>query len=205
MSEPTGPPSKSRPPVVPVVLGVLLVAVVVAAGLLVERATDGDADLPETLAGGFRATDVVDEEQFDSRAEAEKFADDQREYADSVGENLEDVLDATVTARNYQDQDAERLITMAVVDAAAGPFAPNGPLADPERMGLERGPTELVREDDVVCRVNWGQVVVEGDDVPDADPVGIQCQLGADGRTYWLLGGDLSVDDAVDALESLAD
>ena len=48
-------------------------------------------------------------------------------------------------------------------------------------------------------------MVPEGEDVPDEDPVGVQCQLGADGRTYWLDGTGVSVDDAVDILEEIAD
>ena len=50
MSEPTGPESTSRPPVVPIVLGVLLVAAVIAAALVVERATTKDpADRYQTV------------------------------------------------------------------------------------------------------------------------------------------------------------
>jgi len=187
MSEPTGPESTSRPPVVPIVLGVLLVAAVIAAALVVERATDGDLDLPDTLAGGLRA----DRELPAAAVVAER--------------NLEETLDATVTLATYRDDKGEGGVTLTVIDAQAGPFAPDGPQPAPEALGLERARTELVREGDTVCRLAWGKSVAEGDTPPDKDPVAVYCQLGADGRTYWLNGRGISVDDAVEILDDVTD
>jgi hypothetical protein len=41
MSHPTGPPPRSSLRVVPILVGLLLVALVIALALLIERATDG--------------------------------------------------------------------------------------------------------------------------------------------------------------------
>ncbi len=187
MNAPTGPASSSRPPVVPIVLGVLLVAAVIAAALLIERATDGDIDLPESLPGGLRA-------------------DGDLPAAAVVAErNLEETLDATVTLGTYRDDNDESDATLTVIDAEAGPFAPDGPQPAPEALGLERASTELVREGDVLCRLAWGKSVAEGATAPDEDPVALYCQLGADGRTYWLNARGISVDDAVEILDDVAE
>jgi hypothetical protein len=177
----------SRPPVVPLILGLLLVAAVIAAAMAIERATDGDVDLPDTVAGGLVADSALPE------------------AAVSAERELEETLDETVTLGTYRDRDGERSATITVVDAEAGPFAPDGPQPVPESLGLARAATELVRDGDVLCQVAWATTLSEGDEVPDEDPVAVFCQLGADGRTYWLNGRDLSVDLAVDILEDVRD
>jgi hypothetical protein len=190
MTEPTGPASTSRPPVVPIVLGLLLVAAVIAVALLIERATDGHIDLPDDLPGGLSSTSI---------------SESQRETVANAEEALEQTLEFDVTVETYVDDGAERQATITVVDDAAGPFAPSGPQPDPETLGLERSPYELVRDGDTTCEIAWGAPVPEGEDVPDDDPVGVHCQLGANGHTYWLNGRGLSADDAVEILESVTD
>lgn len=187
MSEPTGPASSSRTPVVAIVLGLLLVAAVVAAGLLVERATDSDLELPTALSGGLRADG------------------DLPEAAVLAQRELEETLDETVALRTYRDTESEIDVTLTVIDAEAGPFAPDGPQPVPESLGLERAGTELVREGDVLCRLAWGRTIVEGEQLPEGDPTAVFCQLGADSRTYWLNGRGVSVDEAVEILEDVAD
>ena len=185
MSEPTGPAPTSRSPIVAIVLGLLMVAAVIAGALVIERATDSDVDLPDTLAGGLRA-------------------EPRNDLARSAESRLEDVMDASATIRSYRADDDRGAMVM-VVDQAAGPFVPRGPNAAPELMGLARGPFELVNEGDAVCQLTWPNVVAEGEDVPDEDPAGVQCQLGAHGRTYLLYGTGMSSQDAVDILEDIAD
>ena len=204
MSEPTGPATPSRPPVIPTLLGLLLVAVVIAGASAIERATDGGSDLPERLDGGFRASDVADDRLGDEQ-EARKFADRQAEMLDSTGERLEEVLDESVTMRRYQSEGAEQQVTIIVIDAAAGPFAPNGARPDPSHLGVARDTSELVREGDAVCNVVWTHIVPEGEEIPDDDPAGVGCQLGHDGRTYWIDSRGLAVDDTVELLESVTD
>lgn len=176
----------------------------VAAGLVVVRLTDGDIELPERLDGGFRATDVVDDRLGDPE-HAQRFAEQQTEIVTSSEERLEEVLDEPVTVRGYHTEGAEQQVTIIVIDAAAGPFAPGGARPDPSLLGVERNTSELVRQGDAVCNVVWPQVVPEGEEIPDDDPAGVGCQLGADDRTYWLEGRGVPVEDAVDILESVAD
>ena len=121
-----------------ILLGLVVVAAVIVGALAIEQATDNDLDLPDTLPGGLRA-------------------DDASELVDSAEAGLEDVLDAPVAVRSYRTDDDERLVTLTVVDQAAGPFAPSGPQADAELLGLARGPFELVREGDVVCDLAWSR------------------------------------------------
>ncbi len=182
MSEATS----SRSSIGAILLGLVVVAAVIVGALAVEQATDNDLELPDTLAGGLRA-------------------DESSELVDSAEEGLEEALDVPVTVRSYRTSDDERLVTVTVVDEAAGPFAPSGPQADAELLGLARAPYELVREDDVTCDLAWTATVPEGEPVPKDDPIGMKCQLDADGRTYWLSGRGLSFGDAVDILESVAD
>jgi hypothetical protein len=186
MSEPTGPAPANRPSVVAMVLGLVVVAAVIAGALALEQATDNDLDLPGSLPGGLHA-------------------DESSKLVDSAEANLEDALDAPVTVRSYRTEDDERLVTLTIVDEAVGPFAPSGPQADAALLGLARAPFELVRRDDVVCDLAWNATVPDGEPVPKGDPIGMKCQLGADGLTYWLSGRGLSFDDAVDILESVAD
>ena len=152
----------------------------------VEQATDNDLDLPDTLPGGLRA-------------------DDSSELVDSAEASLEDVLETAVTVRSYRAADDERVVTLTVVDQEAGPFAPSGPQAEADLLGLARAPYELVRDGDVVCDLAWTATVPAGEPLPKGDPIGMKCQLGAHGRTYWLSGRGLSLDDAVEILESVSD
>jgi hypothetical protein len=187
MSEPTDSAPASRPSVVAMLLGLVVVAAVLAGALAIEQATDNDLDLPDSLPGGLRADEPLPDAAVDA------------------GRELEATLDETVALRTYVDAGREINVTLTVIDAEAGPFAPDGPQPMPEALGLERAGTELVEDDGVLCRLAWGRTVVDGDELPDADPVGVFCQLGAHGRTYWLNGRGVSVDDAVEILESVAD
>lgn len=188
MSEPTGPVPATRRFALPIVLGLLLVAAVIAVALLIERATDDDIDLPETLPGGFSAAAVDDP---------------QRELVASAEEGLEEALEVEVTVQSYLGDDAGRQVTVTAVDEPAGPFAPSGPQAGADALGQERAASELVREGETTCELAWEAAVPEGGDVPDGDPASVHCQLAADGRTYWLNGRGLSADEAADILESV--
>ncbi len=185
MSEPTDSAPASRPSVVAMLLGLVVVAAVIAGALAIEQATDNDLDLPDSLPGGLRAEP----------------RDDLTRSAES---RLEDVLDASAAVRSYR-ADEDRGAMVMVVDQAAGPFAPRGPHVDPKLLGMARGLFELINEGDAVCQVTWPQPVVEGEGVPDVDPAGVQCQLGAHGRTYLLYGTGLTSEEAADMLESIAD
>jgi hypothetical protein len=158
---------------------------VIAGALAIEQATDNDLDLPDELAGGLRAEPRDD-------------------IARSAESRLEDVMDAPATVRSYLAGKGRGALVM-VVDESAGPFAPRGPNVDPELLGLARGPFELVREGDAVCQVTWQSVVAKGDELPDEEPAGVQCQLGADGRTYWIYSTGMSAADAADILEDITD
>jgi hypothetical protein len=201
MSDSTPAAPRGRPPVVPIVLGFVVVAAVIAIGLVVVRLTDGEVELPERLDGGLRASDVVDD-RFD---DPERIAEQQAEMRESSEERLEGVLDEDVTVRSYRTEGLERQVTITVIDAPAGPFAPGGAQPGPDLLELERHSTELAREGDAVCNIVWGQVVPKGEEVPDEEPVAVGCQLGVGGRTYWLESRGVSVDDAVEILESVSD
>ncbi len=175
-----------RSSVVAIALGLLLVAAVIVVALWIEGATDSDVGLPDELAGGFRA-------------------DPSSEIVESAEDGLADVFDTSVTVRSYQADGGDRQVTITVLDEEAGPFAPSGPQAEPGLLGLERGPFELVRDGDTVCQLAWGTLVTKGDELPDEDPIGVQCQLEDDGRTYWLNGRGVTADDAVKMLESVTD
>ncbi len=175
-----------RSSVVAIALGLLFVAAVIVVALWIERATDSDVELPDELSGGFRA-------------------DPSSELVDSAEDILGEVLDTSATVRSYQADGGDRQVTITVLEEAAGPFAPSGPQADPGLLGLERGPFELVRDGDTVCQLAWGTLVTKGDELPDEDPIGVQCQLEDEGRTYWLNGRGVTADDAVEILESVTD
>ncbi|WP_193609470.1 hypothetical protein [Nocardioides lijunqiniae] len=199
----------SRPFVLGLVGGIVVLALLFAFTVLLPKSGGGEPDaLPDSLPGGLRASDVArDQDSAEQQGRAEDFAERQRGVNESGAEQLEELFDAPAAVRTYQDEQFQRQATITVVETGAGPFLPNGPPFDPAFVDLERNVSDLVKVGDGVCALYYQQPVPEGQDVPaDQDqPQALQCQLGADGATYQLFGRGLDADEAVEILEGLAD
>ncbi len=190
-----------------VVTGVVLLGAVAAFGIALPKATGEDEPdaaeivLPDKLPHGLVAEDVPDEA---GGPEAQDYADRVAEIQKSAIDGLEEIYDDAAAIRGYASDDGSAQATVTVLDRAPGLFDPHGPPIDPELLQLERSIYELRRVGDAVCDLYWQQVVPEGQPVDDsADPAAIQCQLGDGDRTFEIFGSGLSIDEAVEILESL--
>lgn len=194
-----------------VLLGAVLLGLVAAFAIVLPRVVDGEEPatsaeqlaLPDTLPHGLAAEDLADPGADD---QAREFADRVEEVQDSAAEGLEELYDVPAAVRGYASDDGGLQATVTVVGMEPGLFDPHGPPIDPAVLGLERSVYELERVDGAVCDVFWQGVVAQGEPVDEsAVPASVQCQLGADGRTYEFLGSGLTAEQAVDALRAAAD
>ena len=65
---------------------------------------------------------------------------------------------------------------------------------------------ELVRRGDVICIANYQPVAKNADDTDESTvPIGVSCQLPADGRTIQLATNGLSLDDTVQLVHDVED
>ncbi|WP_341924026.1 hypothetical protein [Nocardioides psychrotolerans] len=197
------PSSSSTPAVLGVLVGLVLLAAVVAFAVLLPRAHgSADTDLPATLPGGLTATDVLDESQGDPAA-AQDFADQQRELMASAEDRLEAVYDVPAHARTYQDPERGVQVTVMVLEQAAGPFVPDGPPVDPSLLGNARNQTDLVQVGEGTCSLIWQQPVPAGEPITEPDPQAVKCQVGGDESTYQLIGVGITAQEGVEILEGL--
>lgn len=151
----SAPAKNSRTVVIGLLLGVLLLGAVAAFAIALPKAS-GDAggaiELPDTLPGGYVATDLPEafagapagsEDQVDAAVRNEKAA---REYGDQV---LAD-SGATAATRTYLGEDMQTAVVVQAFRAAGGAFAPFQ-FTDPSRAEAGQEVERLVREGDAVC------------------------------------------------------
>lgn len=158
-------------------------------------------DLPAELAGLRDRADVVadiaDEERaaterdnFDkSRARTEEWYD--RAY-DGAGFGM----------RTYADDDLEFLPTVIAVRAPS-PGLTNGPVADPEVLGIAGGPSlpERVESDGVEC-VQFSTTTVPLGQEPDPDDIATgACRVGDETLTVFVYGVGSGADNQQRAVE----
>lgn len=183
-----------------VVLGLL---VVLAVALPKAQGDTGTARLPDTLPGGWIATDALTTDDVPAESGIDEAAlerqGDLREYAE---EAYAEVYDDAPAFRTYTDETLQRFALVTVFAGESHAFLPGQPPVDAEAEGLARSGTELVREGDALCSVTY-QMVAAGQD-PGA-PTSTSCQLPSGGRTVQLEAQGLSVEDAFTLLEDVAD
>ncbi|KQP63398.1 hypothetical protein ASF47_14970 [Nocardioides sp. Leaf285] len=210
----TTTPTIARTRVAGVVLGAVLLALMVVFAVVLPRidsgaeelsGADSVAALPDELPGGLRALDLgVEAPEGQDPAQAEELTQRQTELQESAGERLSEVFDAPAEVRIYADEALQRQAAVAVVGVPAGLFIPGALPVDPALLDLARSSTELERVGDAVCQLTYGQNVPAGQPVPEDDPAGVTCQLGAEGTTYWIQGGGITAEEAVAVLDDLA-
>lgn len=199
------PSSARTPALVGVLVGVVLLAAMVAFAVLLPKAgASSTGALPDTLGEGLTATDLVDDSQGDPAA-AQEFADLQGDLMASAADRLESVYDVPADARTYQDAERGVQVTVLVVDGAAGPFVPDGPPVDPSLLGNARNQTDLVGVGEGTCSLIWQEAVPAGQPISEPDPQAVKCQLGSEERTYQLIGVGVTAQEAMELLEGLLD
>lgn len=165
---------------------------------LPEASGEGRVALPERLPGGLAAVDVPS-----GADEPQEVLDRQQDAVEYVQDRYAEVYDEPVAFRVYADEEFERYAVVTVFPGESEAFGPPNGIPDPAAQGLARAQTELVREGDAVCIASY-QPVPEGEDA-DEDPLGVTCQLPADGHTVQVTSNRASVEDAAGLTEDVAD
>lgn len=198
------PSSAPSPALLGLLVGLVLLAVIVAFAVLLPRAGETSSGaLPDTLPGGLTATDVVDETLGDP-AEAQEFATVQADLVASAEVRLQELYDVPAHVRTYRDPERGVQVTVLVVEQAAGPFVPDGPPVDPSLLGYARNLTDLVTVGDGTCSLIWQQPVAAGEPITVPDPQAVKCQVGGAESTYQLIGVGITAEEAVEILDGLA-
>ncbi|WP_148613648.1 hypothetical protein [Nocardioides rubriscoriae] len=166
----------------------------------------GPIDLPDELPGMLVAADLGTLPP--QLAQSFPAAADLMKQEDSIAEGLQKVFGVPGAFRLYAATDASAVAQLTVLDRAPGLFTPDTPPIDPAVIGLARASSELVKVDDAVCSVNYGDnsQVPAGQPIdPAQQPQAVRCQLGAGERTYEATTQGLTVDATVELLHGLAD
>lgn len=190
-----------------IVLGLLLVLAVAlpkAEGASESTEPDesaGPAALPDTLPGGWTATDALDlatvPEDSGVDAEAIQRQADRRAFAE---EAYAEVYDEAPSFRSYTDETLRSFALVTVFAGESTAFLPGEPPVDPEQEGIARSNTELVREGDALCSVSY-QVVAAGQD--SGEPTTVGCQQPVAGQTVQLQTQGTTLDDTFALLDEL--
>ena len=181
-----------------VVLGVVLLGVIVLLTVGLPRWTGGgESDLPAELPGGWTATDALDPDDLPESA-----GEQDAEY---VEESYAEVYDEPPVFRTYTDDSFQRFALVTVFEGGRGCFAPPQGVVDPEAVGLERAPIELVHRGDSLCAVDY-QAVATGEGTEETEqPQSITCQRTSGERTVQLATQGVTVDDTFALLEDIGD
>ena len=200
------------------VVGLLLLAAVVFFAVILPRvdaapegsdsAASGEVSgdpvaLPDALPFGLVAQDTG-RLPTPPGAEAAEFQGQLKDFQDNAVEGYDDLFGVGAAFRIYASEDGSRQALVTVLDKEPGLFAPDGPPVDSEVAGVARPATQLVREGDAICAINWGQPVAVGQAVPEGNPVLARCQLGDGGRTWEMAASGMPAADIVSTLDALA-
>ncbi|WP_232678298.1 hypothetical protein [Nocardioides sp. R-C-SC26] len=139
-------------------------------------------ELPDVLPGGLVASDS-------GKLPAEMATEEDiariAEVRESAAEGLSGLFEGDAIIRSYASVDRAKAGFVMVVAVEPGLFVPQGPPVDPAISGMARDAFELIRIDDAICDLNWGQPVPAGQPIDEAaEPAAVRCQLGANGATY---------------------
>jgi hypothetical protein len=198
--------------VVGLTLGVVLLGLLVVLAVALpkaEGATDTEpaeaataADLPDTLPGGWTATDALQVDELPAEAGVDEAAiqrqADSRAYAEQV---YADVYDDVPAFRVYTDDTLQRYALVTVFVGESRAFLPGEPPIDPEAVGAANTNTELRREGDALCSVS-NQVVAAGQQA--GEPTSVSCQQPVAGQTVQVETQGVTLDDTFAFLDEVA-
>ena len=191
-----------------VVLGVVMLGLIVLLTVGLPRWTGGgEAELPAELPGGWTATDALDPDDLPESAgeQAAEYVDRQVQQREYVEETYAEVYDEPPAFRTYTDESFQRFALVTVFEGGGGSFAPPQGVVDPEVVGLERAPIELVHRGDSLCAVDY-QAVATGEGTEETEqPQSITCQRTSGERTVQLATQGVTVDDTFALLEDIGE
>lgn len=185
-----------------VVLGVLLLALAAVFAILLPKVNgeSGDISLPDTLPGGYTATDLAKAYQGAegaTDANVEQASATERSARTYGNKQLED-SGATAETRTYVNKDLSSPIVVQVFRAEGGAFAPFQ-FADPKTTQAGQQVQRLVRKGDVVCIENGS-----ADGNGGVQAAYVECQK-SEGDTTIQVTSPLSLDKAVKVVDDVFD
>lgn len=193
-------PKNSRIVVLGIVLGAILLALVTVFAVVLPKVDDesGAVKLPDTLPGGYVATDLPeafagapssDKDQVDAAVRSERAS---RDFGDQV---LAD-SGANAATRTYLGKDMQTAVVVQAFRAAGGAFSPFQ-FTDPDTAEPGTQVEKLVREGDAVC-IQRGMADGKG----GVSGGYIQCQR-SEGDLTIQVTTQLELDDAVDMVDTV--
>lgn len=187
-----------------IAVGALMLGLVAVFAIALPKAADaesgevapavGDLELPDTLPGGYTASDLPEAFTGDYAGRAEEVAEaqqDAREHGDRV---LADVLGEPAVTRTYASKDL-RAVFVQAFRAEGGAFAPDS-LPDPSTAAGQSVP-ELVAVGDAACIVSRPASQTGAPADESAPPQYAQCQLSEGELTVQVGAQGLQPEDMV--------
>ena len=194
-------PKNSRIAILGIALGAIILGLIAVFAIVLPKAADdasGAVKLPDTLPGGYVATDLpkafagapaTDQEQVDAAVRSEKAA---RAFGDEV---LAD-SGATAATRTYLGKDLQTAVVVQAFRAAGGAFSPFQ-FTNPETVQAGSQVEQLVRKGHAVC-IERGQADGQG----GVSGGYIQCQR-SEGNLTIQVTTQLPLDEAVDMVDTV--
>jgi hypothetical protein len=183
-----------------VILGVLLLALAIVFAVVLPKVhgDSGAISLPDTLPGGYTATDLADAYKQAPGAtdaqvqQASASARTTRAYGDQA------LKDSGVTAatRTYVDKNLQTPLFVQVFRASGGAFSPFQ-FSDPKNAQANEQVQHLVRKGDVVCIEN-GSATGQG----GVQASYVECQKSSGGTTVQVTS-PLAIDKAVSLVDDI--
>jgi hypothetical protein len=166
-------------------LGVIVLALFIVLAVLLPRAegSTGSVALPDTLPGGYKATDL--DATFAGQSDLGQVAKQQRDRLEDTKKAYDGVYDEPVAFRAYTDKTLNSLVGVTVFGDEGDTFGPP--------VGTSQA-SDLVRQGDVVCEVTYSQ---DQSGQVSSTPSSVVCQLPAHEQTIQVAAGGLTVPQVV--------
>lgn len=202
--------STKRARAIGITLGVLLLAGVVGLAVLLPKVsgTGGSVSMPETLPGGFTSIRTAELPEQAQGVDPDEFAAEQEEWVAYTEETATEVFGDPVSFDTYVSEDWQTAIYATVYSGDGGAVGPTMGLRSPEsaeQQGMAAPPEELVSRGEAICKITWSQAPPGQQQGEQAAPQEVLCQQEHGGRTVQILTGGVSVDQATEYLENVAD
>ena len=185
-----------------VIIGVLLLALAVVFAVVLPKANgdNGDLSLPDTLPGGFSATDLSSTWKNAPEATADKVesAAASERSARTYGDNAFEAAGVDAVPRGYIDEKFQQPVFVQAFRAQGGAFSPFQ-FADPKSAQSGQQVQRLVRQGDAIC-IEVGSSDGQG----GSQPAYVQCQK-SEGDLTVQVTSPLALDKAADLVDTVFD
>jgi hypothetical protein len=192
--------TKSRPAVVGIVLGLVLLAVVACFAIFLPKARASIA-LPDTLPGGWTAMDLASAYSGASSVSASDIPQYQKAFSDEMtyqDATIPKVTGVDSSTRGYGNADLSHTVVVQVFDTDGGVLAPYD-LTDPGDVNSGSQVEQLTKQGNATC-VEYGSTGTDG----TLTETYSECLLSGAGREVHVTG-DLDVSDLAAFAQTVLD